>query len=60
MFKKADTPEISVQQLFKESQNTKDFYLLDVRTQEEFDAGHLEMSDNLIPYDQVSQFPTCH
>lgn len=45
--------EISVKELFKEKEEGKDFFLLDVRTEEEYIAGHLEFTDSLISYEEV-------
>ncbi|MFQ5499497.1 MAG: rhodanese-like domain-containing protein [Candidatus Zixiibacteriota bacterium] len=46
-------PEISVQQLYAKHQNGVSFYLLDVRSEGEFESGHLSFTDALIPYDQL-------
>ncbi len=53
MTEQGQIKEISVKELFKEKEANKDFFLLDVRTEEEFIAGHLEFTDSLIPYDEV-------
>ncbi len=48
-----DSDEVTVQFLKTEFDAGKEFYLLDVRTPPEYDAGHLSFTDDLIPYDSM-------
>jgi len=48
-----DRFEISVTELHDALTNGESFYLLDVRTLPEFEAGRLSFTDALIPYDQL-------
>ncbi|KAA3632455.1 MAG: rhodanese-like domain-containing protein [Calditrichaeota bacterium] len=50
-----ETPEISIAELRKNSRDPESFFLVDVRTQQEYDAGHLAFTDALIPYDQIDK-----
>lgn len=49
------TPEISITELKKKSRMPGSFFLVDVRTRQEYDAGHLAFTDALIPYDQIDK-----
>ena len=49
------TPEISVNELKQQYDNSVDFYLLDVRTKPELEERRLSFTDNLIPYDIVDE-----
>jgi len=49
---RADTIKITPHQA-EEKMHSNDVIILDVRTQEEFDAGHIENAI-LIPYDEIS------
>ncbi len=46
-------PEITVEQLHAARIEKRDFYLLDVRTLPEYEAGRLSFTDALVPYDQL-------
>jgi len=48
-----DRFEISVTELRNARESGESFYLLDVRTLPEFEAGRLSFTDALIPYDQL-------
>lgn len=50
----SNSDEISVQFLKSEFDSNKDFYLLDVRTTQEFYQGRLSFANNLIPYDSLN------
>jgi len=47
---------ITVEDLKKISESDRDIFLLDVRTQSEFDNGHLSFVDMLIPYDSLELY----
>jgi rhodanese-related sulfurtransferase len=47
-------PAITVRDLHDKHQAREKFFLLDVRTPEEFEAGRIEFADTLIPFDQLS------
>jgi rhodanese-related sulfurtransferase len=49
---KGDVIQISVEKVYKIINEKKDYFILDVRTKEEFDSGHLE-SAMLIPLDEL-------
>jgi phage shock protein E len=46
-------PAITVRDLHDKHLSGEKFFLLDVRTQAEFEAGRLQFTDALIPYDQL-------
>lgn len=46
-------PSITVSELKEKVDDGNDLYLLDVRTEAEFKAGHLPFADKLIPYDSL-------
>ena len=49
-------PSVSVEQLHEYSSSGEDFFLLDVRKSDEYDAGHVSFVDMLIPGDSLEQF----
>lgn len=49
-------PEITVQQLHEKAAGDEQFFLLDVRTIQEYREAHLSFTDVLIPYDSVPSF----
>ena len=51
MFLNDQAPTISVQDLRGKELSNERFFLLDVRTEEEFRAGHLGFTGALIPHD---------
>ena len=55
LFDQTETPAITVSQLLELSKGKKDFFLLDVRTMEEYITGHLDFTDALIPYDKINK-----
>jgi len=48
-------PSISVHELLQKQKAGESFFLLDVRTEPEFAAGHLKFTDVLIPHDQLPE-----
>jgi len=48
-------PAVTVKTLHELSESGLEFYLLDVRTVEEYEQGHLTFADALIPHDQLDQ-----
>jgi rhodanese-related sulfurtransferase len=48
-------PAVTVKSLHELSQSGQKFYLLDVRTTQEYEQGHLTFTNALIPYDQLEQ-----
>ena len=55
-FDDSSVPEISVHQLHQKANGGESFFLLDVRTQEEFETARLEFTDLRIPYDSLDKF----
>ena len=55
-FDDSSVPEISVHQLHQKANGGESFFLLDVRTQEEFETARLEFTDIRIPYDSLDKF----
>lgn len=53
---KSTVAEITVTELAEKAEQNQQFYLLDVRTQREYEAGHLAFADDLIPYDSLSHY----
>ena len=51
-----DDTEITVQELHAACEAGEEFYLLDVRTVPEYEAGRLSFTDALVPYDQLHLF----
>lgn len=51
MFLSDQVPTISVHDLRGKELSNEKFFLLDVRTEEEFQAGHLGFTGTLIPHD---------
>ena len=49
-------PSVSVDQLHEYCSSGKDFYLLDVRKSDEYEAGHVPFVDKNIPGDNLEQF----
>ena len=56
---KGDVIQISVEKVYKIINEKKDYFILDVRTKEEFDSGHLE-SAMLIPLDELESLSLIH
>lgn len=52
----ASITNITVEQLKEISESDRDIFLLDVRTQSEFEKGHLSFVDMLIPYDSLELY----
>lgn len=48
--------EISVTELAEKVDQNHQVYLLDVRTEREFEAGRLAFADGLIPYDSLTHY----
>ena len=46
-------PAVTVTELKSQNDSGVEIFVVDVRTQKEFDAGHLEFTDDLIPYDEI-------
>ena len=55
-FDDISVPEISVHQLHQKANGGESFFLLDVRTQEEYETARLEFSGIRIPYDSLDKF----
>ena len=55
-FFQSDTPAITVTELLELSNSEEQFFLLDVRTMDEYLAGHLEFTNHLIPYDKINKY----
>ncbi|MDF1543691.1 MAG: rhodanese-like domain-containing protein [bacterium] len=53
--KSGTEPAVSVAELKSQHDSGVEMYVVDVRTQAEFNEGHLEFTDDLIPYDQVDE-----
>lgn len=47
------TPAITVEKLHQDHDNGVPFYLLDVRTQPEYNESHIGFANELIPYDSL-------
>lgn len=48
--------EITVTELAEKVEQNQEFYLLDVRTQREYEAGRLSFTNDLIPYDSLAHY----
>lgn len=51
-----NVPSITVSELNEKYESGEMFFLLDVRTRLEFDAGRLSFADQMIPYDSLSNY----
>lgn len=51
-----ESNEVSVAQLKEIVDSNRDIFLLDVRTQSEYDEGHVAFTDMLIPYDSLQLY----